>query len=455
MLGSALQRCKSPTWSPRSSAWHWLWLIGCCAVTPTLARAQAIKLAELEARAVRARPSIGGADARIAEARARVAAAQSAYAPTLNLLAEASFSPGQRLVPFPYDATNPNSDPTTRDYKVAVITPFGAGNALTPVPRYGVSVDLRGNIYDFGRTSAAVDAAMAQHRAAEADAHRTTREIVRDVRAAYVRWATSYALHSLCERALHSAEERKQRAAASIEEGALRSADITAAESDLGFAKLELHRASADLDDAREDVGFMAGIPLGPEAQPADELLQLGAPPPTAANAKSVDPALQTLQEQRSAAKASARVHDHAFTPVLSASAQAGVQGQSGSVFPLYRLVVNMSVPLWDGGGDRAIRSQAEAQAAQLAAQAEEYRAQREHMARRSAASRQNVQQRIATADELVRLCRLRISQLEEGRPLGAATAPDVAAARATLQRAETELVLAQAAQAQLALGLE
>jgi outer membrane protein TolC len=199
----------------------------------------------------------------------------------------------------------------------------------------------------------------------------------------------------------------------------------------------------------------VAGVTLGPDARPADELQQLGVSPPTAADGKPVDPTLQTLQERRSAATATARVHDHAFTPVLSANAQAGVQGQSGSVFPLYRVVVNMTVPLWDGGADRANRSQAQAQAAQLAAQAEDYRSQREHVARRSARSRQNVLQRIATAEELVRLCGLRLSQLEEGRPLGAATAPDVAAARATLQRAETELVLAQAAQAQLVLGLE
>ncbi|MEY4576569.1 MAG: hypothetical protein RL701_1272, partial [Pseudomonadota bacterium] len=58
--------------------------------------AQAVHLAALEASAVRARPQLGIASARVAETQAGVAAAQSAYAPTLSLLGEASVLPGQQ-----------------------------------------------------------------------------------------------------------------------------------------------------------------------------------------------------------------------------------------------------------------------------------------------------------------------------------------------------------------------
>jgi outer membrane protein TolC len=54
-----------------------------------------------------------------------------------------------------------------------------------------------------------------------------------------------------------------------------------------------------------------------------------------------------------------------------------------------------------------------------------------------------------------VQSCRTRVSQLEEGYPLGAASLVEVVDARAQLQRAETELVLARALRAEALLSLE
>jgi hypothetical protein len=76
----------------------------------------------------------------------------------------------------------------------------------------------------------------------------------------------------------------------------------------------------------------VAVVDLGPEARPAADVFDLGPPAP---QLEPVDPQLTALKEQRTAARASARVHDHAFAPVVSANAQAGVQGQGGNVFPL------------------------------------------------------------------------------------------------------------------------
>jgi hypothetical protein len=124
---------------------------------------------------------------------------------------------------------------------------------------------------------------------------------------------------------------------------------------------------------------FVAVVDLGPEARPAADVLELGPPAP---QLEPVDPQLTALKEQRTAARGSARAHDHAFAPVVSANAQAGVQGQGGNVFPLYRVGLNVNVPLWDGGLMIANRAQANTQAAQLGAQATDYAAQREHQRR-------------------------------------------------------------------------
>lgn len=402
-----------------------------------------VALAALEAHARKARGTLSDADARIQEARARVQAARSAYAPNINLLGEASVAPGGHLIDYM------GEDGTK--YKVAGSPALGQSGAFNPTPRYGVTLDVRGNLYDFGRTASAVEAAEAQRRAAQADAQQQDLAIVRDVRAAYVRWATSHALWSLSEQMVSAAEARLQRMQTAIAEGAARSVDRTAAESDIGFARLELERAHANLESARDDLGALAMIDLREDAQPADAVLETGLP---AAPGSADEAGLRALQEQRRAAQASARVHDHAFAPVISASAQAGVQGNMGSVFPLYRVGLNVSVPLWDGGADAANRGQAQARAAQLAsaaAQLEQVRQQRKH---RGELIKAQAERRIGLAQQLVQLCSTRLSQLEEAYPLGAARFTDVTDARSALSRAQTELVLAQAMRAEAALDL-
>jgi outer membrane protein len=427
------------------------------------ARADIVRLQELEAQALRARPSLAANDARVLQAKARIDQARSAYAPTITLTGDASIAPGHQLISI-RDAVS------QQEILVAGSLPLGNSGAFTPLARYGGMLDVRGNLYDFGRTGAAVDAAAAQRRAAQAEANQASRAVVRDVRLAYVRWATADALSAIAREAAQAAAERSASTAASIEEGARPTADRIAAQSDWGFARLELERATATLETARLDLGFVCVSDLSPDARPEPGVLdgdvanapdvpkRAGAP---ALHSSQHDPALTSLEEQRSAARASARMHDHAFAPVLGAQAQAGVQG-SGTlqgagthVFPVYRLGINLTVPLWDGGADSAARNQAEARAAELAAQTADYTQQRDHALARTQAAQAQAQRRIALAAELVELAHTRLAQLEEGYPLGAATLKDLADGRAAEQRAKTELVLAQAMRAEARLGVE
>src|SRR5690349_10302541 len=71
-----------------------------------------VHLAELETRAQAARPRQRANDARLQNARARIAGARAAYSPTLNLITDASMSPGQRIV-------------TIGEYKVTASFPIG------------------------------------------------------------------------------------------------------------------------------------------------------------------------------------------------------------------------------------------------------------------------------------------------------------------------------------------
>ena len=207
--------------------------------------------------------------------------ARSAYSPTLNLLGDASISPGTQLVPLSktaIDTSAPNFDPSS-EYLVGASRKLGESGAFLPYPRYGVTLDLRGNLYDFGRTSAAVDAAHAQRRAAQADAQGAAREIVRDVRTAYVRWASAHALWSIARDAAKAAADRSASTSAAIEEGARPNADRIASQTEAAFSRLELERSNATLETARLDLGFVAVADLPEDAQPDPAVLRAGASP--------------------------------------------------------------------------------------------------------------------------------------------------------------------------------
>lgn len=400
----------------------------------------AVHLAELEARAQRSRPWRRGRDARLQGARARIQSARAMYSPTINLLSEATLTPGQRIVDID-------------GYKVNAAFPLGTSGAFQPALRYGVTLDVRGNLYDFGRTSDAVAAAEAEARAEQADARSAEEQSVRDVRAGYVRWASAHALWQIAQRAQQAAAETLARTRAAIEEGARRSADLTAAQSGEGFAEIELERALAELESAREDLGFVAAVELASDAFPADDVLNAM---PVAPDDRVGQKARRAaLREQLAAAEASARAHDHALAPIVSASAQAGLQGLDDKVFPVYRVGLSVLVPLFDGGSESALRAQARARAAQLGAQAEELERNLRRAAERTRTLKNQAERRIAIAEKLLGVCRDRVSQLEAASPLGAASYADLADARNAASRAETELVLARALRAQVLLGLD
>jgi outer membrane protein TolC len=406
-----------------------------------LAQAQPVRLAELEARSHSAKPWQRGRDARIWGARARIQAARAAYSPSVSLIADASMMPGQRIV-------------NINGYNVNATFPLGeSSDAFYPAARYGAMLDLRSNLYDFGRTRDAVDAAEAEARAEQADVQSSELQSQRDVRAGYVRWATSHALWLIAHSTQQAAAETLTRTLAAIEEGARPSADKTAAESGEGFAAIELERAAAELESARDDLAFLAAVELAEAAYPADDVLNATA---FAAHSELGQKArLDALREHQSAARASARAHDHAYSPVISANAQAGVQGLNDKQFPVYKLGVSLIVPLWDGGSETAARAQAEARSAQLGAQAEELQRADTRARARSQTLKKQAERRIAVADKLLGICKTRVSQLEAATPLGAARYADLADARSAAARAQTELVLARALRAQVLLGLD
>ncbi|HET6337025.1 MAG TPA: TolC family protein, partial [Polyangiales bacterium] len=138
--------------------WHLVMGVACACVCG-IARADVVKLADLEARALSQRPEVAASAARVRGAAAEIDAVESTYYPQISGSVDATLAPGRKLIKLPGS-----------DYLVSGSTALGGENSFQPHPRYGASVAARGTLYDFGRTRSALDAARAKERASQADA---------------------------------------------------------------------------------------------------------------------------------------------------------------------------------------------------------------------------------------------------------------------------------------------
>jgi len=434
-----------------------LWVLAAAVCAP--ARADVVRLSELEASALAHRPELDASEARVRQAKALIAQAESAYWPQLAAAADGSLSPGRQLIDL-------------RDYVPTLDKPFlisgsqgleDPGAAFLPQPRYGASVTARGNLYDFGRTSAAVRAASARKRASEADARARADAVLREVRAGYVRWALAHALWQVADDARQRAQQQEARVSGLIAEGAAPTGDRTAALSQINAARMESERAVLELETARLDLTFATGRDLGAESAPEPELLQDA---PSEAREKAepapIDLAVLAVEQARDAARARAHAQGQNRAPVLGYRASAGFEGQTTSgidgtdtkVFPSYALGVSLSVPLWDGGGTAAAEEHAKAEVAELSADAAAERARARHQQARHRAQGAHAGRMLLLAEQALALAEARVVQLEGGETLGSAERAALLSAEAERSSARVNLIRARAQLAQLRLGL-
>lgn len=421
--------------------------LGCAvlflALSPGLARAEVVTLTALEALALKSRPTLDAGAARARATEAEIDKASSARYPTIGLEANTSLAPGRALIEI--------QDPKTGiDYLVPGTRKLSDSGSFKPLFRNDLSVELNANLYDFGRSNAAIEASRAQHASAQAEEEATRIAIVRNVRGAYLAWLAQSELYAIAERGAKDAEGRRSRVEALIGEGVRPNADLSPARADEMLAKLELERSRGDLRAAAFDLELAVGSPLPHDAEPDRSLLQSDlapAPPPE-------DPALRVLELQQHAASAFARAQENAHNPLLTGNAAAGVRTQAGSVFPVYAVGVGVALPLWDGGVTSASGDAARAHAAEIEARVRERQQARAGEVERARIDADNAGSRLQTASALLEVAEQRTHEVEQAYELGVASIDQLAQARSLLRRAQTEIVLARIARAEAALRL-
>jgi outer membrane protein TolC len=471
-------------------------LIACLCVCSSV-RAEIVKLADLEARALQQRPEMAAGAARIRQASAEIAAVESTYWPTIAANLDGSVAPGRKLITIPVDGIN---------YQVSGAPTVGEAGAFTPQPRFGGTVAAHGNVYDFGRTRSALDAARAKERASAADARARGQMLVFEVRAAYLRWSVAHAIWEIAREADAAAEARVQRVEGLIAEGAAPPSAATSAQSQINAAATETERAAMELETARLELGFLSARDLGPDAEPDPALLAAdggegaaggpsgaggqpaanggspaGAPTaagsqagataaagspagataaagtrrPTAARVPADEnPQLEALETARAAAEAARQMQARQGAPALTYRVNAGIEAQISNLFPVFGVGVGLTIPLWDGGATSAAEAGARAAEAELAAQLEAERSRDKHTRARRNLQAIHTDRLLALAENALALADTRVRQLQEGPTLGTAEQEALASAEAEVTRTKADLVRARAARAQLQLGL-
>ena len=410
-------------------------------LTPAGVSAEVVTLEELEELALQNQARWEAVEARSAQAGADVNAARAGKMPTFWMNISSVVAPGsdiERVQTIDGREVNVRASPTV-----------GERTAFRPNIRYEGTIDMRAPLYD-GQTRAAIKAAEAYRAAAQASSGASRETVLTMVRASYLDWTASHSVHGLTATSAREAKAQRERIAERIADGDRPGSELDAARYEELQAELLAADAFARVIAAKRLLESAVGTELSPDAEPDTRLLEI--------EAKGSDSdagwQVEALERQRDAARQEARMHRKSRVPSLAVIGQTGVAGVNERVFPMYRLGLNLAVPLWDGGRALALAHSADAQAIELDALARDAHVARNDKRQRARLDRQHAEEQLTIANSLVEVSEKRVEQAQTSYDLSASDLEAVADAREALRDAQSRRVQIQVARTDAILRL-
>ena len=411
-------------------------------LTPAGASAEVVTLEELEELALQNQARWEAVEARSVQAGAEVDAASAGKMPAFWMNVSTVVAPGsdiERVRTVDGREVNVRASPTV-----------GERTAFRPNIRYEGTIDMRAPLYD-GRTRAAIKAAEAYRAAAEASSGASRETVLTMVRASYLDWTASHSVHRLAATSAQEAKAQRERIAERVADGDRPGSEVDAARYEELQAELVAADAFARAVDARRLLESAVGAELSPEAEPDTQLLEIDAND----SDSDADWEVEALERQRDAVRQEARMHRKSRVPVLAVIGQTGLAGINERVFPMYRLGLNLAVPLWDGGRAVALAHAADAQAVELDARARDAHVARNDERQQALLDRQHAEEQLTLANSLVAVSEKRVGQAQTSYDLGASDLEAVADARAALRDAQSRRIEIQVARTDAVLRLK
>jgi outer membrane protein TolC len=410
-------------------------------LSPAGAAAEVVTLQELEELALQNQAHWQAVEATTSQAGADVDAARAGKMPTFWMNVSTVVAPGsdiERVRTVDGRDVNVRASPTVQE-----------STAFRPNVRYEGTIDMRIPLYD-GRTRAAIKAAEAYRAAAQASSGASREMVLVMVRTSYLDWTANHLVHGFAVTSAEEARAQRERVEARVADGDRAGSELDAARYEELQAELVAADALARAVGAKRLLESAVGTELSAEAEPDTELLAIDTVDSDSDDGLEVE----ALERQRDAARQEARMHRRGRVPVLAVIGQTGLAGVNDQVFPMYRLGLNLAVPLWDGGKAVAMAHAADAQATELDARARGAQIARNDERQQALLDREHAEKRLALVDSLVSVSEKRVEQAQASYDLGASDLEAVADARAALRDAQSRRVQIQVARADAILHL-
>jgi len=410
-------------------------------LSPAGAAAEVVTLQELEELALQNQAHWQAVEATTSQAGAEVDAARAGKMPTFWMNVSTVVAPGsdiERVQTVDGRDVNVRASPTVQE-----------STAFRPNVRYEGTIDMRVPLYD-GRTRAAIKAAEAYRAAAQASSGASREMVLVMVRTSYLDWTANHLVHGFAVTSAEEARAQRERIEARVADGDRAESELDAARYEELQAELVAADALARAVGAKRLLESAVGTELSAEAEPDTQLLAIDTVDSDSDDGSEVE----ALERQRDAARQEARMHRRGRVPVLAVIGQTGLAGVNDQVFPMYRLGLNLAVPLWDGGKAVAMAHAADAQATELDARARNAQIARNDEREQALLDREHAEKRLALANSLVSVSEKRVEQAQASYDLGASDLEAVADARAALRDAQSRRVQIQVARADAILHL-
>jgi len=409
---------------------------------PGVAAAEVVTLQDLEELALQNQKRWEAVEASSAQAGAEIDVARAGMKPTFLMNVGVEAAPGsfvEQVRTTDGRVVNVKASPTVTQRE-----------GFRPNARYETTLAMRAPLYD-GRVKAAIKAAEAYQLSAQASSHASRHAVLIVVRASYLDWMDRYLVHKLANTAAEEAKTQRERVEARVAEGDRPGSELDIARYEELQAELVEADARANAVTAERVLEAAVGSELPAEAEPDTRLLEIDAGEPD--TSESWD--LQVLEYQGAAARYEAIMHRKIRSPVLAALAQTGFAGINERVFPMYRLGLELAVPLGDGGRAAAMARAASAQADELDARARDARSAKDNDREHALLDRKHAEEQLEIADSLVSISEKRVEQAQASYELGASDLESVAEVRAALRDARSRRVQIQVARVDAILRME
>lgn len=425
-------------WKGRASA---VVLVLAAMLAPETAAAEVVTLQELEDLALANQAHWEAVEATAVQANAEVDAARAGLKPTFWMNVGTVVAPGsdiERIETIDGREVNVRASPTVRER-----------TAFRPNIRYEGTIDVRAPLYD-GRNRAEIKAAKAYRAAMHARTGASREAVLATVRTSYLAWLAAYLTHDSAQMSARESKAQRERVSARVAEGERPPSELDVAHYEELQDELVAADALAKAVTAKRALGSTVGTELSSAATPDVELLEIDSHDPDAHSGWEVE----ALELQSDAARQEARMYRKSRVPVLAVVGQTGLAGVNDSAFPMYRLGLNLAVPLWDGGRAVALAHAAEARAIELEARTRTERVAQDEQRQEAFLDRKDAEGQLALAENLVVVAQKRVEQAQASYELGAADLEAVADARAALRDAQSRRVQIRVARTDAVLRL-